>query len=77
MWVMNDYLFCAEIGWQEGHPAHKNLSDEVLAWLSVCSEVQIDLHMAQLMPLPPHHLCFSKIQNGLSFWYLPTQVVLE
>ena len=29
-----------------------------------------DLHMVQLMPLPPHHLCFSKIQNhGLSFWY--------
>ena len=36
-----------------------------------------DLHMVQLMPLPPHHLCFSKIQNGLSFWYRPTQVVLE
>ena len=27
------------------------------------------LHMVQLMPLPPHHVCFSKIQNGLSFWY--------
>ena len=26
-------------------------------------------HMVQLIPLPPHHLCFSKIQNGLSFWY--------
>ena len=36
-----------------------------------------DLHMVWLMPLPPHHLCFSKIQNGLSFWYQPTQVVLE
>jgi len=36
-----------------------------------------DLHMVQLMPLSPHHLCFSKIQNGLSFWYWPTQVVLE
>ena len=36
-----------------------------------------DLHMVRLMPLPPHHLCFSKIQNGLSFWYQPTQVVLE
>ena len=23
------------VGWQEGHPAHKNLSDEVLAWLSL------------------------------------------
>ena len=36
-----------------------------------------DLHMVQLMPKPPHHLCFSKIQNGLSFWYWLTQVVLE
>ena len=37
-----------------------------------------DLHMVQLMPLPPHRLCFSKMQNGLSFWYrLTLQVVLE
>ena len=33
------------------------------------------LHIVQLMPLPPHHVCFSKIQNGLSFWYRPTWVV--
>ena len=33
--------------------------------------------MARLMRLPPRHLCFSKIQNDLSFWYRPTQVVLE
>jgi len=36
-----------------------------------------DLRMVQLMPLPPRHFCFSKIQNGLSFWYRPTRVVLE
>jgi len=29
------------VGHQEEHPAHKKLSDEVLAWLSVCSEVQM------------------------------------
>jgi len=29
------------VGWQEGHPACKNLSDGVLAWLSVWGEVQI------------------------------------
>ena len=29
------------VGWQEGHPACKNFSDEVLAWYSVWSEVQI------------------------------------
>jgi len=28
------------VGQQEEHPACKNLSDEVLAWLSVWSEVQ-------------------------------------
>jgi len=28
------------VGQQEGHPACKKLSDEVLAWLSVWSEVQ-------------------------------------
>jgi len=26
---------------QEGHPARKNLSGEVLVWLSVCSKVQM------------------------------------
>ena len=29
------------VGRQEGHPARKNLSDEVLAWLSVWSKVQM------------------------------------
>jgi len=29
------------VGQQEGHPACKKLSGEVLAWLSVWSEVQI------------------------------------
>jgi len=42
------------IGRQEEHSACKKLSDDVLAWLSVCIEVQNnDLHMVQLMPLPP------------------------
>jgi len=29
------------VGWQEGHPACKNLSGWVLAWLSIWGEVQI------------------------------------
>ena len=29
------------VGWQEEHPAHKNLTDEVLMWLSVWSEVKV------------------------------------
>jgi len=28
------------VGWQEGHPACKKMSDRVLAWLSVWCEVQ-------------------------------------
>jgi len=40
------------VGHQKEHLACKKLSDEVLAWLSVWSKVQ----MVQLMPLPPHHL---------------------
>jgi len=50
---------------QEGHPACKKLSGGVLAWSSVWSEVQ--LHMAQLMPLPITASCFSKIQIGFIF----------
>ena len=53
------------VGRQEGHPACKKLSGGVLAWLSVWSEV--DLHMAQLMPLPLTVSCFSKIQIGFTF----------
>jgi len=36
-----------------------------------------DLYMIQLMPLPPHHPYFRKIQNGLPLWCRRTQVVLE
>ena len=34
-----------------------------------------DLHMVHLMSLPPHHLCFSRIQNGMFFWYRLIRVV--
>jgi len=40
------------VGCQEDHPACKKMSDEVLVWLSVRSEVQIVHIMLQLMPLP-------------------------
>jgi len=45
---------------QEGHPACKKLSGGVLAWLSVCSEVQ-----TCIWPLTVS--CFSKIQIGFTF----------
>jgi len=41
------------VGCHEEHPACKKLSDELLAWLSFWSEMQM---MVQLMPLPRHHL---------------------
>jgi len=56
------------VGRQEGHPAGKQLSSGVLAWLSVWSEV--DLPMAQLMPLPLTISCSSKIQIGFTFLVL-------
>jgi len=40
------------VGRQEEHLACKNLTDEVLAWLSVWSEVAY----GPVMALPPHHL---------------------
>ena len=53
-----------------------NLSDEVLVWLSVWSEV---LRICIWSSWCYCHLisCFIKIHNGLPFWCLFTQVVLE
>ena len=33
----------------------------------ICLELNADLHMAQLMPLPLTVSCFSKIQIGFTF----------
>jgi len=57
------------VGRQEENPACKNLSDELLAWLSVCSKVQM-ICMVQLMPLPPHHDASLKSRLVAPFWYL-------
>jgi len=35
--------------------------------LVICLELDTDLHMAQLMPLPLIVSCFSKIQIGFAF----------
>jgi len=65
------------VGQQEGHPACKKLSGEVLPWLSVWSEVQMICMWSS--SCHRHHIisCSSKIQNGLPFWCRLTQVVLE
>jgi len=36
-----------------------------------------DLHMVQLMPLPPIVSCFINIQNSLPFWFWLTHFVVE
>jgi len=39
----------------------------IYRWLSVWSDIDADLHMAQMMPLPLTVSCFSKIQIGFTF----------
>ena len=62
------------VGRQEGHPACKKLSSEVLAWLSVWSEVQ-----ACIWPsgFHCHSLSLASVKSRLvlPFWYWLTQVV--
>jgi len=65
------------VGQQEGHPACKKLSGEMLAWLS---RMRCRLAMAQQMPLPQTISCSSKSRLVLPFvvlpcWYLLTRVV--
>ena len=64
------------VGQQEGHPARKNLSDVVLAcYLSGAKCKWLAYGLADATASPSSLL--QKIQNGLSFWFWPTQVVLE
>jgi len=37
------------------------------AGMAICMGCSVDLHMAQLMPLPLTVSCFSKIQIGFTF----------
>jgi len=55
------------VGRQEGHPACKNRV--VGCWCGYLLERRADLqlHMAQLMPLTLTVSCFSKIQIGFTF----------
>jgi len=65
------------VRWQEGHLAYKNLSGELLQWLSVWSEVQMMCILPSWCHCHPIISCPSKIQNGLPFWCRLTAVVLE
>ena len=58
VWTVDDVArLTLLVGRQEGHPACKNLSGVVLAWLSVWSEVQTCHSLS----------CFSKVQIGFTF----------
>jgi len=57
------------VGRQEGHPACKK-TEWWGAGVVICLEQGADLHMAQLMPLPPTVSCFNKIQSGFTFLVL-------
>ena len=72
------FLHCYAARRQEEHPVYKKLSDEVLVWLSVCSEVQIVCIWSSWCHCIPrlHHISFQS-RLVLPFWYRLTQVVLE
>jgi len=56
------------VGWQERHLACNKVSGDVLAWLSVWSEVQVICIWPSWCHCHPIISCFIKIQNGLPFW---------
>ena len=64
------------VGRQEGHPACKKLSGEVLAWLSVRNKVQTCIWLSWCHC---HSLSLASVKSRLvlPFWYWPTQVVQE
>jgi len=64
------------VRWQEGHPACKKLCSEVLAWLSVWSEVQTCIRPSWCHC---HSLSLAPVKSKLVLpvWYQLTWVVLD
>ena len=64
------------VGWQEGHPACKKVSDGVLAWLSVWSDMQTCIWPSWCRC---HSLSLASVKSRLvlPFWYWLTWVVPE
>ena len=60
------------VGWQEGHPACKNFSGGVLAWLSVLSKVQTCIWPSWCHC---HSLSLASVKSRLvlPFWYWLTR----
>jgi len=77
VWQIGFSALTLLLGHQEEHPAYKKLSDEVLVWLSVCSQMQIVCIWSSWChctskphPLLPH----LNPDWFLPFWYRLTQV---
>jgi len=64
------------VGRQEVHPACKKL-EWWGAGMVICLERGVDLHTAQLMPLPLTVSASVKSRLVLPFWYRLTRVVPE
>jgi len=56
------------VGCQEQHPACKNVSDELLEWLSVWNKVQMVCIWSGWCNFHPIIFCFVKIQIGLTLF---------
>ena len=79
VWFWEDIAFGALrllVVWQEGHPACKKLSGEVLAWLSAWSEMQTCIWPSWCHC---HSLSLVSVKSRLilPFWYQLTWVVPE
>ena len=75
---VSNFGFSMLVRRQEEHPACKKLSHEVLAWLSVWSELQMICILSSWCHCHPIISCFIIILNGfVPFWCRLTQVVLE
>jgi len=58
------------IGWVAGKASGLKKLEWCGTGVVICLERGADLHMAQLMPLPPTVSCFSEIQIGFTFLVL-------
>jgi len=77
--IRNYCLQCFDaVGWAAGRASglKKKLSGEVLAWLSVCSEMQTCIWPSWCHC---HSLCLASVKSRLvlPFWNRPTWVVVE
>ena len=70
---MPSVLWCCWLGDRKGIRPVKNPSGGVLAWLSVCSEVQTCIWPSLCHC---HSLSLASVKSRLVFWYRLTQVIL-